>query len=63
MTITYPEMIGVEYYTVLYIRDIFNLSKQKFFFFAIFVLYFYLCILCERKKFALGYHQRYHSYF
>lgn len=60
MTITYSEMIGVEYYIVLYIvRHLFNLPKQKFFCRIAFVLHFCLCILCERKKFTLGYYQRY----
>jgi len=33
MTITYPEMIGAEYYIVLHIvKNIFGLSKRKLFF-------------------------------
>lgn len=49
MTITYPEMIDVEYYIVLYIvKRIFSLSK---------IFFFLLCISYERERFAPGYYR------
>lgn len=48
MTITYPEMIDVEYYIVLYlVKHIFSPSKRKLLFF-LFLLFLFLVMLLRR---------------
>lgn len=52
MTITYPEMIDVEYYIVLYIvKHIFSLYHRKLFFFVMYFKREYF------ERFAPGYYR------